>query len=70
MGSPCKVRVRFFNYIMFPLPNQSATTTLSTQFDIYELHLLAVFILETHNPSRRIMRLLCYPSGVKTGRTI
>ena len=31
---------------------------------------LAVFILETHNPSRRIMRLLCYPSGVKTGRTV
>ena len=35
-------------------------------FDI----IMAVFILETHNPSRRIMRLSCYPSSVKTGRTI
>ena len=31
---------------------------------------IAVFILETHNPSRRIMRLSCYSSSVKTGRTM
>ena len=29
-----------------------------------------VFILETHNPSIRIMRLSSYSSRVKTGRTI
>ena len=31
---------------------------------------MAVFITETHSPSRRIMRSLCYPSSVKPGTGI
>ena len=30
---------------------------------------MAVFILETDNPSRRIIRLLFYVSNINTGRT-
>ena len=30
---------------------------------------MAVFILETDNPSRRVIRLLFYVSGINTGRT-
>ena len=36
------------------------------EFGLVHCVQLAVFILETHNPSRRS----CYPSSVKTGRTI